>query len=84
MGLYRFKTHRTASDLGFMSSASLEAMRVFYRRHVCRAKPVPDEVMSTLAAVGDDPTVYQTMAGPSEFRLTGTAPPATIPSAICP
>jgi L-proline amide hydrolase len=49
-----------------------EAARVFYRRHVCRAKPVPGEVLRTLAALGEDSTVYRTMAGPSEFRLTGT------------
>jgi L-proline amide hydrolase len=49
-----------------------EAVRVFYRKHVCRTTPIPDEVRSTLAALGDDPTVYQTMAGSSEFRLTGT------------
>jgi L-proline amide hydrolase len=48
-----------------------EAVRVFYRRHVCRAKPVPAEVLRTLAALGEDPTVYRAMAGPSEFRLTG-------------
>ncbi|TDV57585.1 proline iminopeptidase-family hydrolase [Actinophytocola oryzae] len=49
-----------------------EAVRVFYRRHVCRAKPVPGEVMRTLVALAEDSTVYRTMAGPSEFRLTGT------------
>jgi L-proline amide hydrolase len=49
-----------------------EAVRVFYRRHVCRARPVPPEVMRTLAALAEDSTVYRTMAGPSEFRLTGT------------
>jgi L-proline amide hydrolase len=47
------------------------AMRAFYRLHVCRRSPVPDEVMRTLGALGDDPTVYLAMAGPSEFRLTG-------------
>lgn len=49
-----------------------EAMRVFYRRHVCRRAPVPEEVLRTLAAVSENPAVYHTMAGPSEFRLTGT------------
>jgi L-proline amide hydrolase len=49
-----------------------EAVRAFYRRHVCRRSPVPEEVMRTLGALGADPTVYLAMAGPSEFRLTGT------------
>lgn len=49
-----------------------EAVRAFYRRHVCRVRPVPGEVLRTLAALGEDSTVYRTMAGPSEFRLTGT------------
>jgi L-proline amide hydrolase len=49
-----------------------EAVRVFYGRHVCRRRPVPDEVWHTLAALGEDSTVYQTMAGPSEFSMTGT------------
>ena len=62
--------HEAAGTTG--SAEYQEAMRIFYRKHVCRTRPVPDEVMSTLAALGDDPTVYQTMAGPSEFHLTGT------------
>jgi L-proline amide hydrolase len=62
--------HETAGTTG--SAEYQEAMRVFYGKHVCRARPVPDDVRSTLAALGDDPTVYQAMAGPSEFQLTGT------------
>jgi L-proline amide hydrolase len=49
-----------------------EAVRVFYRRHVCRRQPVPDEVRRTLAALAADGTVYQAMMGPSEFRLSGS------------
>ena len=49
-----------------------KAMRVFFGRHVCRVTPVPDELRSTLTALGDDPTVYRAMAGLSEFRMTGT------------
>jgi L-proline amide hydrolase len=49
-----------------------QAMRVFYGRHVCRRRPVPDEVMRTLGALGADSTVYEAMMGPSEFRMTGT------------
>lgn len=49
-----------------------QVIRVFYGRHVCRRRPVPEELMRTLAALHGDPTVYQTMAGPSEFSLSGT------------
>lgn len=49
-----------------------QAVRVFYRSHVCRAKPVPEEVMRTLVAMGQDPTVYTAMVGPSEFTMTGS------------
>jgi L-proline amide hydrolase len=49
-----------------------EAMTVFYRRHVCRLDPWPDEVLRTFAAIEEDPTVYGTMNGPSEFHVIGT------------
>jgi L-proline amide hydrolase len=49
-----------------------QAIRVFYARHVCRRRPVPDEVLRTLAALGADSTVYEAMMGPSEFQMTGT------------
>lgn len=63
------ETHEAA---GTTESAEYqEAVRAFYRLHVCRRRPVPDEVLRTLGALGEDPTVYLAMAGPSEFRLTG-------------
>jgi L-proline amide hydrolase len=46
------------------------ATRVFYDRHVCRI-PWPDEVARTFAAMDEDPTVYHTMNGPSEFHVVG-------------
>jgi L-proline amide hydrolase len=49
-----------------------EAMRVFYRRHVCRLDPWPAEVVRTFALMEEDPTVYGTMNGPSEFHVVGT------------
>ena len=48
------------------------AVRVFYDRHVCRITPWPDEVARTFKAIDDDPTVYMTMNGPSEFHVVGT------------
>jgi len=47
------------------------AMRVFYDRHVCRV-PWPDEVARTFEYLDEDPTVYHTMNGPSEFHVVGT------------
>ncbi|MDM4722819.1 proline iminopeptidase-family hydrolase [Micromonospora sp. WMMA1363] len=48
-----------------------EAVSAFYARHVCRMRPVPDEVLRTLGAVREDPRVYETMAGGNEFDLRG-------------
>src|SRR5205807_2373661 len=48
-----------------------QALHVFYGRHVCR-RPVPDELLRTLAALDEDSTVYRAMAGPSEFTMSGT------------
>jgi L-proline amide hydrolase len=48
-----------------------KAMRVFYDRHVCRV-PWPPEVQRTFTALEEDPTVYMTMNGPSEFHVVGT------------
>jgi proline-specific peptidase len=47
-----------------------EAMQPFYRRHVCRLDPWPESLQRTFDRVAKD--VYHYMAGPCEFRLTGT------------
>jgi L-proline amide hydrolase len=49
-----------------------QAVAVFYAHHVCRITPMPDEVARTFAAMAEDPTVYHTMNGPSEFHVIGT------------
>jgi L-proline amide hydrolase len=49
-----------------------EAMLVFYRRHVCRLDPWPEDLQRTFALMQEDPTVYGTMNGPSEFHVVGT------------
>jgi L-proline amide hydrolase len=49
-----------------------EAEQVFYSRHVCRIVPNPDEVTASFASIDEDPTVYHTMNGPSEFHVIGT------------
>jgi L-proline amide hydrolase len=48
-----------------------KAVRFFYDRHVCRV-PWPPEVERTFAAIEEDPTVYHTMNGPSEFHVVGS------------
>jgi L-proline amide hydrolase len=48
------------------------AMEVFYRRHLCRLDPWPEEVVRTFELLEADPTVYGTMNGPSEFHVIGT------------
>jgi len=47
------------------------AVRVFYDRHVCRV-PWPDCVARSFAQMAEDPTVYHTMNGPSEFHCIGS------------
>jgi L-proline amide hydrolase len=48
------------------------AVDVFYRRHLCRTDPWPDCLVRSFAAIADNPTVYTTMNGPSEFHVVGS------------
>ena len=48
-----------------------EAMLVFYRRHVCRLDPWPDCVNRAFEKLLEEPEVYNTMNGPSEFHVIG-------------
>jgi L-proline amide hydrolase len=50
----------------------LEAMQVFYDRHVCRVVPNPEYVTRSFQMLGENPEVYYTMNGPSEFHVIGT------------
>lgn len=52
-------------------SAYQEAVLVFYRRHLCRLDPWPDCLNRTLDKLSQDPEVYNTMNGPSEFHVIG-------------
>ena len=49
-----------------------QACEVFYRRHLCRLDPWPDEVVESFGWIERDPTVYHTMNGPSEFHVIGS------------
>jgi L-proline amide hydrolase len=44
----------------------------FYRRHVCRVVPMPQDFVDTIAQMEAEPTVYHTMNGPNEFHVLGT------------
>jgi L-proline amide hydrolase len=49
-----------------------QAMMRFYERHLCRIVPFPEELQRTFDLLEEDPTVYHTMNGPSEFHVIGT------------
>jgi len=57
----------TTDDLEYAA-----ACEVFYRRHVCRLDPWPEEFLRSMKATEEDPTVYHTTNGPSEFHVTGS------------
>jgi len=48
------------------------AMTPFYEKHVCRLKPWPRDFMASFYEMYNDPTVYYSMNGPSEFHVIGT------------
>ena len=49
-----------------------EAVMVYYRRHLCRLETWPECVNRTFAKLEQNPEVYHTMGGPSEFHVVGT------------
>jgi L-proline amide hydrolase len=50
----------------------VNAMQVFYDRHVCRRLPYPDYMQRSFDFLANAPEVYNTMNGPSEFHVVGT------------
>ncbi|KYG46737.1 hypothetical protein M433DRAFT_187796 [Acidomyces richmondensis BFW] len=48
------------------------AVLYYYGLHACRVDPFPVEMMAVLHNLKEDPTVYETMYGPSEFNLVGS------------
>jgi L-proline amide hydrolase len=66
------ETLRRHESAGTTDSQEYEqAVMVFYERHLCRI-PFPDGLQRSFAQMGEDPTVYHTMNGPSEFHVVGT------------
>jgi L-proline amide hydrolase len=64
------------------SAAYQAATNIFYERHVCRVVPMPPEVARTFAVIADNPTVYHTMNGPTEFHVIGSLKGWTIESRL--
>lgn len=65
--LRKHEEEGTTSDPAYAA-----ACEVFYRRHLCRLDPWPQGVVDGLAKLDEDPTVYHTMNGPSEFHVVGS------------
>lgn len=55
----------------------------FYKKHICTTDPWPTTLLQSFAAVEENPTVYSTMLGPSEFCITGTMKNWTIVDILC-
>jgi L-proline amide hydrolase len=49
-----------------------QAVMRFYERHLCRIVPFPAPLQRTFDLLDEDPTVYHTMNGPSEFHVIGS------------
>jgi len=66
-------TLRNHEEAGTTSDPEYEqACLVFYARHLCRLDPWPPEVVAAFEWLEQDPTVYHTMNGPSEFHVIGS------------
>lgn len=63
---------RHEADGTTRSQEYLDAMHVFYARHVCRIDPWPREYYASWMEMSDNPTVYAAMNGPSEFHVVGS------------
>ena len=58
------------ADKSFDSPEYIEAMMVYYERHIARKLPWSADIDSTFKLLGEE--VYVHMNGPSEFTFTGT------------
>ena len=69
-----------AEESGRFGDDYEEAMMEYYRRHVLRLDPWPDDVTEALGKLNAD--VYLTMWGPSEFTVTGALKGADLMSRL--
>lgn len=65
--LQKHEANKTYTDPEY-----LHAVEYFYKLHLCRVFPFPQDLLDTLAYVEEDDTVYMTMNGPSEFTVVGS------------
>ncbi|KAL4062477.1 Alpha/Beta hydrolase protein [Scleroderma yunnanense] len=65
--LAKHEKEGTTSDEAYQ-----EAMGVFYEHFMCRIKPMPEAFTASFKWIKDDPTVYFTMVGPSDFYVVGS------------
>ncbi|WP_371476516.1 proline iminopeptidase-family hydrolase [Kitasatospora sp. NBC_00315] len=70
------RAHEAAGTTG--TSEYTDAMRVFYRKHVCRLDPWPRDYDASFMEIVNDPTVYHAMNGPSEFHVVGSLRDVTV------
>ncbi|KAF8815119.1 proline-specific peptidase [Phlegmacium glaucopus] len=49
-----------------------DGMMKYYKRHTCTLDPWPKELLASFETSDKNPTVSQTMLGPSEFNIIGT------------
>ena len=54
----------------YKNPAYQDAVMEFYKRHLCRMNPWPEDLLQSMEGMGMD--VYEYMWGPSEFTMTGT------------
>lgn len=57
-------------ELGTTAAETLE--EAYFRTHIYRAGEPPEQLATTFAAVREQPTVYASMVGPSEYEITGS------------
>lgn len=65
--LQRHEAAGTVTDPDYLAATG-----EFYRRHVCRVDPTPQDFLDSEAQMESEPTVYHTMNGPNEFHVIGT------------
>ncbi|KAK9784323.1 putative AB hydrolase-1 domain-containing protein [Seiridium cardinale] len=63
---------RCIEEDDYESPAYREASKIFQKTFVCRADPLPAELLISLQHLGEDKTVYGTMYGPSVFKRNGS------------
>ncbi len=58
------------SNQDYTSPAYLDAMTLFYEKHLCRISPMPENLEKTFQKMNIQ--IYNHMWGPSEFTVTGS------------